>query len=239
MALPRLNDKPKYETIIPSTGKVIHYRPYLVKEEKVLMLAFESGDQKETLNAVVDTIEACIDPEDNFRKNDLTTFDVEYLFVKIRAKSVGETSTVLIKCSDASCEHSNTVLIDLEQIAINVPREKKIINVGSGISLELKWPSYKDIIKKNINQENMDINTMFEVVSDSIEAVMTENERIKFKEETLEERFKFIESLSTSEFQKITAFLNDIPKLEHNINFICEKCTKNNTQKLEGISSFF
>jgi hypothetical protein len=118
MALPKLNDTPKYDIVIPSTDKKVRYRPYLVKEEKVLMMAMESQDMNAILNAVVDTITACV--QEPVEKDKLTIFDVEYMFTQIRAKSVGETSKVGIKCKH--CETSNEVGIDVSSIKINVPK---------------------------------------------------------------------------------------------------------------------
>src|SRR6056300_818118 len=118
MALPKLNETPKYEVEIPSTGKTVRFRPYLVKEEKVLMMAFESGDQKAALRAIVDTIEACI--VDKIDATNLATFDVEYLFTQIRSKSVGESSTLMIKCKE--CEKQNEYKFDVSQVNVNVEK---------------------------------------------------------------------------------------------------------------------
>src|SRR5210317_1903295 len=112
MALPKLNDTPKYDIVIPSTKANVKFRPFLVKEQKVLLIAMESQDQTQILNAIVDTIRACAQSDINVAK--LTAFDIEYLFTKIRSKSVGEKATVAIKCSE--CEHSNKVDVNLDKI---------------------------------------------------------------------------------------------------------------------------
>src|SRR6056300_979503 len=116
MALPSLNDTPKYELKIPSTGKKIKFRPYLVKEEKILLIAAESKDKDQMLGAIIDTINSCV--QGNLNVNDLTTFDLEYLFIQMRAKSVGENASLNIKCQ--SCEEDNEYHMNLEDIRCNV-----------------------------------------------------------------------------------------------------------------------
>ncbi len=121
MALPKLNDKPKYELTIPSTGKKVKYRPYLVKEEKILMMALESGDKHSALNAVIDTIEACV--SDKVDRTQLALFDIEYMFIMIRSKSVGEISEVGIKC--ASCNAVNEISIQLDNVKLKARGVKR------------------------------------------------------------------------------------------------------------------
>ena len=141
MALPKLNDKPKYELTIPSTGKKVKYRPYLVKEEKILMMALESGDKNSALNAVIDTIEACV--SDKVDRTQLALFDIEYMFIMIRSKSVGEISEVGIKCT--SCHAVNEISIQLDNVQVKKPDGSNEIELSDTIMLKMKYPSFSDV----------------------------------------------------------------------------------------------
>ena len=146
MALPKINDVPKYTTTIPSNGKTIHYRPFLVKEQKVLLIALESQDQQNILRAMVDTLKACIDENVDFYN--LATFDIEYLFTKIRSKSVGESSTISITCE--SCNEQTPVKVNLDDIKIDVPAKNKIIQLTDTAKLIMRYPSYMSVLN-NVN----------------------------------------------------------------------------------------
>ena len=129
MALPKLNGNPKYEMTIPSSNKTVRFRPYLVKEEKVLLMAFESNDMSQAMKAIIDTIEVCVD--DDIKTKDLTTFDVEYMFTKLRSKSVGESSRLSIECTD--CSHKNDISVNIEEIEIEMKNPTQLIE------LQGKW----------------------------------------------------------------------------------------------------
>ena len=150
MALPKLNDKPKYELTVPSTGTKIRFRPYLVKEEKILMLAMESEDKKATVNAIVDTIMACVDG-DEIDENKLTSFDVEYMFLNIRAKSVGEVSKLRVLCQDDGKTYAN-VEIDLNEIQVTVNDEHtNKIELTDEMGVIMKYPSIDSFSKNEIS----------------------------------------------------------------------------------------
>ena len=233
MALPKINSAPKYEITIPSTQKTVRYRPYLVKEEKILMMAMETQDQKQALAAIVDTIESCISEPRERRR--LTTFDVEYLFTQIRAKSVGETAKIGMKCKE--CDTSNEVHIALDTIKIkNLESTDHTIELTSDIKLKMKWPAFDDIIVTN------GMNTTeqtFKLVGHCIDSVQTSTENVKLSDETEQEQQEFIESLSTEQFNKIREHVENIPKMEHNVEFKCTKCNTENKVTLSGISDFF
>lgn len=230
MALPKLNEVPKYELIIPSSGEKVKFRPYLVKEEKILMMAAESKDSKEMLNAVLDTIEACVQSKLNFEK--LTTFDIEYLFIKLRSKSVGEVSNILLPCK--SCEHHNEVSINLEEIQCKGLTKDKYVKLDDKVTVEMRYPSYKDIpLDENENEMG------FKVLAASLNAVLTEDERIKIEDESPENVRDFLESMTKEQFEKIAAFLVDMPQVKHTVAFDCEKCSEQNKVELKGLQSFF
>ena len=142
MALPKLNDTPKYSLTIPSSGKKVNYRPYLVKEEKILMMASETGTQSSTVQAIVDTILACVDAE--IDKNDLTSFDVEYMFLNLRSKSVGEKANVTIECIE--CMEHNDLEIDLSTIEVSKPALSNQIEITDNITLHMSYPNFKAIM---------------------------------------------------------------------------------------------
>ncbi len=232
MALPKINTAPKYEAIVPSTKQAVRFRPYLVKEEKVLMMAMETQDQKQAMHAVVDTIEACVsDPID---KNKLTTFDVEYLFTRIRAKSVGETVKAGIKCE--SCEHSNDVVIPIEDVIIDVPDIDGKIEIADNINLVLRWPRYNDIL--DLSEFKSQTEMTFAMIERCVESVETPEEKIMFKDESAADRMTFIESLSGDQFEKLKNFMEAMPQMKHTLDYKCVKCGHDNKLELQGMQDF-
>ena len=233
MALPIVNELPKYEVTIPSTGKSTRFRPYLVKEEKALMMTFETGDEKVGLEAVVDTINSCLD--DPIDRSLITTFDIEFLLLKIRSKSVGEKINLNVKCSE--CEHANEAAVVIDDIEVKKSDESNIIQLTDSISLEMKYPSYETVKEVDVNEQNT--SALFKTLALCIDAVLTEEERVSTKDETVESMIEFIETLTSDQFLKITRFIQGTPKLSHDIEFKCIKCEKENKITVEGIQSFF
>jgi len=234
MALPKLNDKPKYEVVIPSTQKTVRYRPFLVKEQKVLMLAMESQDQKQILSSITDTISSCV--EEDISVNKLTTFDVEYIFTQIRAKSVGETATVGIDCE--KCEHNNEVVIKIDEIKIDVPQKIKKIKLNDKYSVTMRYPSYQFMLQDDVINGSS-VEQLYSAVRMCLDYLETDEERINFDEETKEEVEQFLDQLDTNQFNEIMEFVNSLPKLTHDVNFKCESCGSDNKIVLEGIKDFF
>jgi hypothetical protein len=230
MSLPKLNDVPKYIMTVPSSGKKIKYRPYLVREEKVLLLAAESKDVNQSIEAMTDTVLACV--EDGIDPATLSTFDLEYMFLKIRSKSAGERIDVTIPCEH--CEHRNVQTIDIEGIEIAMNELQTNVELTENISVDLKWPSYSDI--EYVDDPN---ELGFEVLSACIEAVCTNEERILVKDESKEEVRLFLESLTADQFRKISQVVESIPKVSYPIEFDCEECNKHNDLVIEGVQSFF
>lgn len=230
MALPKLNDTPKYELKIPSTGKKVKFRPYLVKEEKILLMAAETKDPSQMIDAIIDTIQACVQSSLDIKA--LTTFDLEYLFVQLRAKSVGENASLKIKCQ--ACEHENDYSVNLEDIKCELKTKKKTIELTDTITVEMKYPSYVDL-KENGDEEETALN----ILMNSIAAVYTEDERIDIADEPKESVENFINSMTRDQFQKVSEFLTEIPKVEYDIDFNCEKCGEHTHLELRGIQDFF
>jgi len=235
MALPKLNTSPKYEIVIPSSQQKVKFRPYLVKEEKVLMMAMESQDQRQVLGAVVDTIMACI--EDPIQRSKLTTFDVEYLFTQIRSKSVGEVAKIGLNCKE--CEHQNEVDVRLDEITIDVPKLENKFEIQDGITVKMRWPVYDSMMDMAAAQDESVTQQTFDLIAECIESVITEDENINLKDEPKAEVQEFIESLSSASFSKIKNFIDNMPRMKHEIKFTCEKCQHENSRMLEGINDFF
>ena len=233
MALPKMNSSPKYELTIPSTKKNITYRPYLVKEEKVLMIAFESGDVKQSVRAISDTLDACITEDVDL--STLATFDVEYIFTQIRSKSVGERATILLSCTN--CETKNEYEFDISSIEVNVDHEaSNVIELTEDIGVEMQYPQFSKVLN-DIGDKN-GVEDGFGTVVLSIKAILTEEERISSKDVSVEELNEFVENLTTKQFSKLLDFLKTLPQIKHDATYDCIGCGNNNTQRLAGLRDF-
>ena len=233
MALPVLNTA-KYEVVIPSTNKAVMYRPYLVKEEKVLMIALESNDQKQIMRALKDVISNCVD---GVNANELTTFDLEYLFMMLRGKSVGENININVKCKE--CESSSPYTMSIADInppvVVDDVDNKVMLNDDVGITL--KYPVLEDIESLASADENDD--GMFELIGACIDTVFTKDDVFKMADESKAERIRFVESLSSEQFVSMTDFFEAIPAMNALIKFNCIHCKAKNEVELRGLQSFF
>jgi hypothetical protein len=234
MALPILNS-PRFEVELPISKKSVSYRPFLVKEEKVLLMALESGDQKQILRAMHDVIEACTNNE--VKAKELPVAELEYLFLKLRAKSVGETSHIGLKCT--SCGTLNEMDIDLNSIEIDtstVPNSK--IMLTDTIGVMMKYPSSSDVIK-NIDTKKSDVENSYAVIIACLDKIFDTENVYDVATQTKQEVTDFIESLNKAQFEKIKVFFEGMPKLKKELHFDCEKCGTKNDTVLEGVESFF
>jgi len=238
MALPKLNnDVPKYEFTVPSTKEVKKYRPFLVKEQKVLLVAFESKDERMILNSMLDCIKGCVQ---DFNVYDAPTYDVDYAFLQVRAKSVGETAKVVHTCSN--CSNESTVNIKIDEIGIDVVENKKDnfeVKINDNVTLELKYPNYKDMILNVTDSKDSETETLFKTIITCLKAVKTEDEYILFKDENKKDVEDFLESLTNSQLEKITKFIENVPKIKHSQKYECKECKTENTIELEGLQDFF
>lgn len=233
MALPKLNESPNYSTTIPSTGQKVTFRPYLVKEEKVLMIAFETGDQNQSLQAICDTLEACISEEIDVKN--LCTFDIEYLFTQIRSKSVGETANITLPCSE--CDKRTEVSVSLQDINIDVGDVENTIQLTDSISIQMKYPSYAQVLSLDLANAN-DTEVGFNMIAKCISAILTEEERIDTKDVKEDEVMSFIEQMTADQFKNVTQFLQDIPTLNQDVEYVCNSCGHENKTRLKGINDF-
>jgi len=238
MALPKINNAPKFEMTIPSLNKKVRYRPFLVKEEKTLLIALETGDPQSSLNAVFDTINSCC--EEDFKPDDLTAYDVEYMFLQLRAKSVGETSKLKTECT--KCGASNEVGIDLTKVEVNGTSEQKDtkIKINDEITVRMKWPSYGQLMRSEVNLDNLTkIDSIFKLILTCIDAVLTEEEQFKMADVPESEAMEFLESLNTEQFNKIREYVEGIPQVKYNIHFNCSECGEVNDTTVTGLTNFF
>lgn len=237
MALPKLNDMPKYSVNIPSMSTEVRIRPFVVKEEKILLIAMESQDPKQIAHAIMDTIKSCVEEPLDTKK--LTSYDVEYLFLQIRAKSVGETSDILLTCEE--CQTENEVKVDISQVKIDGQVSDNKIKLTDQVTIQMKPPTYLQVAEneKIVGEDATTMDRIFGLIVASISAVLTEEERIDFSEIKFEEAVEFLESMTSDQFTKIREYMENQPTLKHKVEYTCSGCGSNQNVTLEGMQSFF
>ena len=238
MPLPKIST-PSYELVIPSNKKKIKFRPFLVKEEKVLIIAMESQDNKQIANAIKDVLSACILTR-GVKINDLSTFDIEYLFLNIRGKSVGEEVEVMVTCPDDGETQVPTV-INLDDIKVQVnDKHSQDIVLDGEYTLRMKYPSMEEFIKTNFSSDGeVDVDDTFKLIASCVEQVYSEEESWAGADCTKKELSDFVESLNSKQFKDIERFFDTMPKLSHTVKVINPKTKKENEVVLEGLQSFF
>ena len=237
MPLPKINT-PTYELTLPSNGKKIKYRPFLVREEKILIMALETEDQKQITDAVVEILDACIMTR-GVKVQNLATFDIEYIFLNVRSKSVGETINVNIICPDDE-KTSVEVPIDLESIKVKKDKSHtNIVKIDDNLSLKLKYPSMDQFIESNFESTDDTIKNTMKVITSSIDMIFSEEESWNASESTEKELEDFIEQLNSKQFQTIEKFFDTMPKLSHRVKVTNPKTNVESTVILEGLAAFF
>lgn len=234
MPLPIL-EAAKYTTVVPSTQETIEFRPFLVKEEKILMLAQESSDSSQIIGALKQIIEACT--FDEVDANKLTTYDLEYLFLQLRAKSVGETSDVMLKC--AECEASNPIVIKLSDITVDFTKAAKDnkIELTDSIGIILRPISVgksEELSKLGANEDSFNRS-----ISACIESIYDSNGEYIADDTSEKEMGQFIDSLTHDQLHKIQLYIENQPELKEVVKFKCKKCGHDNEFTVSGLSSFF
>ena len=238
MPLPTIST-PTYELTLPSSDKKIKYRPFLVKEEKILILAMESEDTKQIARSIKDVLSKCILSR-GIKVEKLSTFDIEYLFLNIRGKSVGEHIEVMVTCpDDGKTQVPMSINIDSIKVQKNNEHDKDI-KLDDTYTLRMKYPSLAEFTKTNFGSMNeMKVDDTFELIASCIDQVYSEEESWSHQECTKKELSDFIESLNSNQFKLVEKFFETMPKLSHTV-----KVTNPNTKveseiKLEGLQSFF
>ena len=240
MPLPKINT-PTYELVLPSTGKKIKYRPFLVREEKILIMAMESEDMNQITNAIIQIITDCLLTKD-VKVESLATFDMEYLFLNIRAKSVGETVEVNVTCPDDG-KTQVEMSINIDDIKVKKTRgHKNIIKLDDDLSMKLKYPSLDQFVENNfeVTQASTgDVAQSLSMISSCIEMVYTKEESWEAKDCTQKELDEFIEQMNTKQFKQIERFFTTMPKLSHSISIKNPETGVESEVVLEGLAAFF
>lgn len=235
MTLPVL-ETPKFELTLPSTGKKYKYRPFLVKEEKVLLIALEGENANEILSAVKDIVSVCVE---KIKIDDLTIFDLEYLFLRLREKSIGESIVLNVKHQiDAGCDNTQELEINLKNVNVVFDdKNEKKIQLTDSVGMMLKYPSIN--IMDMLTDSETDSDYALSVLENCIDYIYDEEKVYPTKDYKREEIQQFIDSLSHSHMEKIDLFFSTLPKLEYTATWKCNKCGKEESIILSGLNDFF
>ena len=239
MPLPKIVT-PTYELVLPSSNRKIKFRPFLVKEEKILILAMESQDTKQIANAVKNVITHCILTR-GIKVDKLSTFDIEYLFLNIRGKSVGEDIEVMVTCPDDGKTQVPT-LINIDSIKVQRSDDHETdIKLDDTYTLRMKYPSLNEFIKSNFagGVDDMNVDDTFDLIASCIEQVYSEEESWSSADCTKKELNDFLEQLDSKQFKNIEKFFETMPKLSHTVTVINPNTKIENKIVLEGLQNFF
>ena len=222
--------KPTYSEIIPSTKQKVSIHPFKVGDEKVLLMAAESKDTLQMSSALKQVIDNCVD---GVEANSLASYDLEYLFLKLRSISVGETVELGLKC--ISCDVTNKINIDLTEIGIREDdRHTNVLKINEDLVFKMKYPDINDLA---ITEQNVD--SMLDLIVKSVETVFYGEETINIGPADREDLLSIINQLTSTQFQLFQDFFLTAPKVSHTVDFKCGECGEANTQKLEGLANFF
>ena len=238
MPLPKIST-PTYELVLPSTGKKIKYRPFLVREEKILILALESQDSKQVTTSIKSILKSCISTR-GIKVDDLPTFDIEYLFLNIRGKSVGESLDLMVTCPDDGVTQV-PVRLFIDEIEIKKdPNHTKDIKIDENLTLRLKYPSLDQFIQNNFDfSEDDSVDASFNIISSCIDQVYNEDESWAASDCTKKELKEWVETLNTNQFKEVESFFTTMPKLSHTVKVKNPKTKVESDITLEGLTSFF
>lgn len=226
---------PTYELTIPSTGKKIEYRPFLVKEEKILLLAMESEDNKQITKAVRQVLSNCVVTK-GVDVNDLATFDIELLFLNIRGKSVGEKIPIIVTCEDDG-KTEVEIEVDVDDIKVSFNKaHTDTIDIGNGYFVKMKYPKFEEFVENNFVGGS---DQSFKLIAKCVDTIYNDEESWDSADFTEKEMIEFLEQFPTSQFKNIEAFFETMPKLEHVITVTNPKTKKKNKVLLEGLADFF
>lgn len=237
MALP-INSTPIYTLTVPSTKKEVKFRPFLIKEEKSLLIAQQSEDTSVMVDSLKDVIKSCI--KDEINVNTLATFDLEYIFTQIRARSVGEIIDLTLRCDTCTDEKAvATVHIDITKLKVDFPTEHKTkIELFDDVGIAMKYPTM-EVVKKLESLDTTDINSVFDIVVECIDYIYNSSEVFAAKDQSKTELMDFLNNLTSEQFERVQTFFETMPKLKHSIDYTCPICNKEHHKVLEGLNSFF
>ena len=239
MPLPKINT-PTFQLVLPSNNKKVKYRPFLVREEKILVMALESEDMNQITNSIIEILNDCILTK-GIDVSKLATFDIEYLFLNIRAKSVGESVEVNVTCPD---DNKTTVelYIDLDEIKVKKNRKhKNVIKLDDTLSMNLKYPSMQQFVDNNfeVSGTNDSVDKSLSMITNCIDMIYNEEESWDATESSKDELVEFIEQLNTKQFKEVEKFFETMPKLSHKIKVKNPKTEVESEVVLEGLARFF
>ena len=240
MALP-LSVSPIFSMTIPSTDKVVKYRPFVIRDEKALLIAQQSEDPNVMIDTLKDVIKSCL--KDNVDIDTLATFDLEYMFTQIRAKSVGETIDLIFPCDTDHGENNEKaktkITFDLTEIKVDKPAgHNKKVELFGDVGVVMKYPTI-DVIRRIQESQGTNLNEIFGVVVDCVDYIYEGDELYYGKEQKREELLQFLENLTSDQFSKIQQFFDTMPRIKQEVNYTCPICQKQHHKVLEGLASFF
>ena len=240
MPLPTI-ETPTYELKLPSSNKKIKYRPFLVKEEKVLIIALESKDSNQITTAVTEVLGKCILTK-GIVVDELPTFDIEYLFLNIRAKSIGEDLKLTVTCPDDG-KTTVPITVYVDEIQVTKPKgHKKDIKLDDQLTLRMKYPSLSQFIESNFdtnNEAETIVNQTFQIVADCLDTIYTGEDAWDAKDYTPTERIEFVEQLNSKQYKEVEKFFSTMPKLSHTIEVVNPNTKEKSCVVLEGLADFF
>ena len=240
MPLPKIST-PTHELVLPSTGKKIKYRPFLVREEKILILALESQDTKQITTAIKSTLKSCILTR-GIKVEELPTFDIEYIFLNIRGKSVGESVEVIVTCpDDGETTVETQIYIDEIQVQKN-EKHKRDIKLDENLVLRMKYPSLNEFVQNNFDvsdTDNISFESSLDIIASCIDVVYNEEESWAASDCTKQELNEWLETLNSNQFKEVETFFETMPKLSHTVKVVNPKTKVESDVALEGITSFF
>ena len=237
MPLPTIST-PTYELVLPSSNRKIKFRPFLVKEEKILIIALESQDQKQIANAVKTILSSCILTK-GIKIDKLSTFDIEYLFLNVRGKSVGEKIDVMITCPDDG-KTQVPMSINIDSIKVQKSKEHNPdIKLDKTFTLRMRYPSLNEFIKSNFDAGDIKVDDTFELIASCVDQVYSEEESWTQEDCTKKELVDFIDQLNSSQFKEIEKFFDTMPKLSHTVKVVNPNTKVESEIVIEGLQSFF
>ena len=237
MPLPKIVT-PSFELTLPSNKKKIKYRPFLVKEEKILILAIESGGMKEITMAIKDVLKNCVLTR-GVKIDELPTFDIEYLFLNIRARSIGESIDLVITCPDDG-KTQVTTQIYIDEVKVKTDKgHSKDIKIDDTYTMRMKYPSLDQFVDENFTFVEKESDNTFSLVASCIEMIFSKEEAWEGKDSTQEELVEFLEQLNSTQFKEVQKFFDTMPKLSHDIEVENPETKVKSTVTLEGLASFF
>ena len=239
MALP-LQNTPTYNLVIPSTGKSVRFRPFLIKEEKSLLIAQQSEDLMIMIDTLKNVIKDCI--IDKVDVDKFATFDIEYIFTQIRAKSVGETVELIVQCDEDHGEQNEKarvkLSIDLTSIVVEKdPKHTNKIELFGDVGMVLQYPTIE--IMKRMEKADDNLESIFQIIADSVDYIYQGEEVFYAKETPRAEIIQFLENLTSEQFAKVNDFFTTMPRIKKDIEYKCPLCGKEHKKTLEGLQSFF